>query len=231
MPDATKLVRKFTSWSFSRWSEYEECPFKAMQKHILKNAPPFREVLDRGNDAHLSTYDYLQAKRRTIPQMVASFTNELKLLRREKPIIESEWSFDINWKGLPKDAWFDTTGGTWLRVKLDLHYMRPKSDVLQIIDIKTGKCYEEKAKSQLETYGIAGLLMYPAAKVVEAAMWYTDLAKTLPVRFERKNLAAMQARWKDNTKAMFRDRRFPPRPGRHCTWCHLSKEKGGPCIF
>jgi hypothetical protein len=227
LPTPPKIVRQFTAWSFSRWSEYEECPFRAAAKHIDKNREPQRPATDRGNDVHADAYAWLQGKMKKLQGNLTTFTEEFKALKKKHPLVEQQWAFDVNWK---LSSWFDNSK-TWFRANVDLLTYNEPQGLVTIDDIKSGKMYENKANMQLETYGLAALLMYPTAKVIEARMWYVDLGKELLVTFQRNDLKRLQTLWKSRVTPMFRDRRFAPRPGPYCNWCHLRKEKGGPCKF
>jgi hypothetical protein len=220
MPTAPKKAeRKFTSWSFSRWSEYMECPFRAAAKHIDKNKEPQRPATDRGND-------WLQKKLGKLPERLQTFTEEFKTIKKLNPLVEQEWAFTSSWK---EGDWFDASGKTWFRSKIDLHTPPDKNGLVQITDLKSGKIYAEKGKLQLETYSLAALARYPEAKAVKSELWYVDQGKLLDHEVTRGGLAKLRSAWMLRIMPMFRDRRFAPRSGPHCSWCHLSKTKGGPC--
>jgi hypothetical protein len=254
MPFAT--IKSITAWSFSRWQDYQDCPLKAWLKHGEKIKEPGNEAMDKGTGAHntldafvtsrvpeidkrdgdrLAKYQtqIKAAAKGKLPATLQKYKTELTALRKRPNVqIEQEWAFDVAWKPV---SWF--AKDAWLRVKMDLAYT--EATTLYNIDHKTGKIYEEKGRLQLELYGMAGLLMYPAIKVVNAQLWYHDQPRIdgNPANhtFERKDLKKMQALWLKRVAAMMNDRKFVARPGQHCKWCFFRKANaangGGQCRY
>lgn len=229
MPTAPKSERKYTSWSLSRLHEYEECPFRAAAKQIDKSYPgESNAAMDRGNMLHKKSEGYTLKTIKKLHKDLQTFAEEFKALRAQTGVItEKQWEFDVNWRALKDLGRYNPDA--WLRVKLDAHYVVPTKALLKIIDHKSGKIYEDKKNDQLELYGLAGLLMYPTVKIVEAEMWYEDQGKLMNLTVARTELPKLLKKWNARVKKMFVDRKFAPRPGRHCMWCLLSHQKGGPC--
>ena len=53
---------RITSWSFSRWSCYSSCPYKAKLKFIDKLKEPGSPQMDRGTVIHELAEHYVKAK-------------------------------------------------------------------------------------------------------------------------------------------------------------------------
>lgn len=87
--------------------------------------------------------------------------------------------------------------------------------------------------TQLELYGLAGLLTFPTAQVVKSSLVFIDFGKTVenPYAFKRSDEKKLMKKWEMNTKRMLADTTFKPKPGNACRWCHFSKAKDGPCQF
>ena len=86
MSFASKIVRKITSWSFSRWNVYEECPAKAKYKFIDKLKEPGSAAMDRGTALHKQCEDFLKKGGR-VPKDVALISNHLKDFRKRGALV------------------------------------------------------------------------------------------------------------------------------------------------
>ena len=182
MPTKPKLEKRIRAVSYSRYSLYNECPLKCWLQNgekITDSSPS--PAMDRGTGIHYTTAAFTSgsvpkvdqrdttrlapympmiqaAAKGNLPKELSTFKAELAKVRKlGTSITEQEWAFDINWN---PTSWFAMHGPTaaFLRVKVDLHYLKEKDTVLPIIDYKTGKLYLEKSREQLELYGsIEGL--------------------------------------------------------------------------
>ena len=247
MPTAPKVEKRIRAVSYSRYSLYNDCPLKCWLSNGLKiNDTAPAPAMDRGTGIHTMAAAYtsasepkvdqrdaarlavyrpqiLTAKTGKLPKELATFKSELAKVRKlGTSITEQEWAFDVNWN---PTSWFAMHGPTaaWLRVKVDLHYLTDKGTVLPIIDYKTGKVYREKCLEQLELYGLAGLLMYPAVKLVRAALWFTDAGHEEPLEVKREELPKLKKTWITRFKPLLNDRRFAPRPSDRCRYCFYRK--------
>lgn len=233
-----RVIKKFTAWSFSRLIEYEECPFKAHQKHILKNTEPDKPVFQRGRDIETEAYRYIFNKDTIpLPKSCEAFPEEFALMRKNRKTVLSQrdMAFDNDWK--PVD-WF--AKNAWVRIKMDLLLEEPsvqggKHWRIHVVDLKTGRIYEDKL-DQLDLYNLAALcldesIITHAPQVSFAEMWYLDQGETRERKLLRTEVEKAKAYWAKRVKPLFADTSFLPRPGMHCRWCHLSKSKGGPCPY
>lgn len=240
-----KVLPQIKAVSYSRYRTYNECPLKCKLQNIDKifdTAPA--PAMDRGTAIHTMGQAFVSktipvldkrdgdkllpyktviaaAAKGTLPKELATFKSEFTKLRKLGGVItEQEWAFDINWN---PTSWFAMHGPTaaFLRVKVDIHYL--KAAVLPIIDIKTGKVYPTEGKEQLELYGLAGLLMYPTAKLVQAGLWYTDQGEAAPHEFKREQLEDLKKLWMTRFARILNDRRFVARPNDKCRWCFYRK--------
>src|SRR3990167_2871281 len=130
---AIKTVKKITSWSYSRYSKYTECPAAAKYKFIDKLAEPGSEAMERGNVIHKMAEDYTKGATKKLPQELARFKDEFAELKKSKPMIEETWAFTKEWAETVWNDW----NGVWLRIKTDAACL--DDDTLYVIDHKTGK--------------------------------------------------------------------------------------------
>lgn len=74
---------KITSWSFSRYSDYKQCPLKAKLKHVDKLKEPPNEAMARGAAIHNIAEKYIKGEGRTLPAELKQFGAEFKMLRKQ----------------------------------------------------------------------------------------------------------------------------------------------------
>lgn len=217
------VVQRIEAWSFSRWKDYEKCPFYAKLKHIDKKKEAGGAAMLRGGEIDKKAELYLKGQLDDLPAELASFSEEFAELKKLSPNCQEEWAFDANWRQVD---WFSKQA--WCRVKMDAAALVKK--VLRCIDFKTGKPREDH-KLQLGLYALAGLLIFPKATKVETNLWYTDLGKEDPKTFTRAQVPQLKAEWEERVQPMLTDTRFAPKPGNYCSWCPHSRSKGGPCEY
>ena len=64
---------KITSWSFSRYADYKNCPLKFKLKHVDKLNEPPNEAMARGAAIHTLAEEYIKGKGRTVPPELKLF--------------------------------------------------------------------------------------------------------------------------------------------------------------
>lgn len=215
-----------TTWSYSRWGVYKQCPFKAKLKFIDKLEEPGSPAMDRGTAIHKMAEDFVTVKPcPKLPTELAFYGAELRLARKSKPIVEQEWGFTRTWE---PTGWSEKD--TWLRAKCDLIFT-PKGGPLTIVDHKTGKRYDDHAE-QLSLYALLGFIKFPEVPAIKAEIWYLDQGKpTLEINYTREDERFLRHKWEENVRPMFNDTMFAPKPGYYCRWCFFRKGNGGPCEF
>ena len=231
-----KPVQKITAWSYSRWSTYQQCPFKAKLKFIDKKKEPGSKAMDRGSDIHSLAEGYVKGTVKALPKELALFKSEFQKLRKLKAEAELSITFRADWTPTTWDDW----DGAWVRIKIDALTPPNKFKSITIIDHKTGKP-RDGYMEQLELYALAGFLTYPQAEEARANLWYLDHGTIVGADadhnphgegvYERKELPKLIKIWERRVTPMLNDTRFAPRPGPYCVWCHFSKNKAGPCKF
>jgi CRISPR/Cas system-associated exonuclease Cas4 (RecB family) len=228
-----KKLKMIFAWSFSRYSDYILCPLKAKLKHLDKIAEPPNEAMARGAGIHDLARDYLRGVIVKLPPELVKYKILFVVLRNRVKagkalIIEESWAFRKDWSRTVWNDWAEC----WLRVKVDCAEIT--KGVMDIYDWKTGKFRVEEAATmyteQLELYALAGFLLYPEVKRINATLLYLDAKAEYPMTFYRDQLPALQQTWLKRTRAMLNDKRFAPRPNNKCIWCfyrHSNKAAGG----
>ena len=226
-----KPVKQFTSWSFSRYKDWMECPLKAKLKHIDK-VPEGEKgpALLRGEVIHKEAEDFTRGKIRKIPASLKLFAKEFAHLKKMKAVAEGKWAMTVEWKPIDFFDW----GKAWCRVVLDAHYYLPRPRRAVVIDHKTGKIYPDN-QHQIELYVIAAFAHYETAQEVQPALWYLDQGEIRPedarIYTRSKDLPKLQSKWKKNVIPLLTDRKFLARPGDYCSRCAYSNRRGGPCKY
>lgn len=217
-PGPAKLI---SQWSFSRLSDWEQCPLKAKFKHIDKMREPGNAAMDRGSLIHTLAEKFTKNEIKIIPPEISAFKEEFAELKKLKPACESEWGFTREWK---PTGYFGSD--VWLRVKTDVFAISKKKG--RIIDHKTGKEKEEHDQ-QLSLYGTSMFSMHPQIEEVSSELWYLDQGTKRTLVFSRDQLPEMIEYWNDRVRPMMEDKTFVATPNRLCNWCHFRKSNGGPC--
>lgn len=242
-----KITGKITAWSFSRWSDYIKCAYKAGLKHVMKMKEPPNPAMDRGQDIHddaaaytCPTYRFEKAtqltparkkyQKGTFPPSLINIKKELTAIRKAAPNVEQQWAFTSDWV---RTGWFDRN--VVCRIKVDAYYFGKvvAGKMVYIEDYKSGKPHPEEQMPQLELYILGAFLMFPDVQFAEARFLYTDHPddhKAYTLENTPEEVARLKKLWAGRTIKMLNDTRFAPTPSRFCQWCPFRAANGGPCI-
>lgn len=217
-----------TSWSYSRFSDYKQCPLMFKLKHLDKMKPPTPSYMQRGQDIHLEGEQYLKApkKPRKVPVSYKHFESEMQQLRDLKPVSEQQLGFTKDWT---PTGWFGNL--TWLRIVCDVTVLYD-DDTAEVIDFKTGRKYDAN-EEQVELFSTAPFMLNPNLKQVTTRLWYLDQEKDNEVirEYSDKDYLAIKKDWTKKVQPMFNDKRWAPKPNSRCGSCHFRKDNGGPCKY
>ena len=239
-------IKQLTSWSFSRYITYKQCPRKAKLQYLDKIAEPPNQYMERGAEIHDQAEAYIKGKLKKLPADLQLFKEEFDDLKERYKkrlsmiVVEDTWAFTKDWDQTKWDDWV----GCWVRIKLDCAYSLDDNETLVIIDWKTGKFRPESNADyveQLELYALAAFIIYPHIETVRPYLVYTDNGMVYPddeeeeLVFTRKDYGALLKLWEKRVRPMMRDKTFAPRPNDKCCWCfYRSSNKangGGQCEF
>lgn len=215
---------QITSWSYSRYALYEECPAKAKYKFIDKLPEPPAPAMERGNVIHKLAEDFTTGKIKKLPPELKLFSDQFTELKKSKPQVEQTWAFTSEWK---QTLWNDWKGCK-VRIKTDAACV--DGDTLYIIDHKTGKL-RDGYDTQLSLYATGGFLVHPTVKKISTQMWFLDSGDVVEKDYVAAEGPKLLKEWDKRVVPMLNDTRFAPKPGNACRWCPYSKSKGGPCKF
>lgn len=232
--------KQFTSWSFSRLSDWRKCPRRAKYKHLDKLPEPKNDAMQRGTDIHKLAEDYVLGKKARLPAELKLLDAEFKSLKDQHKkkklpvIVEDMWAFDAGWRECAWDDWNNCR----VRIKTDVTHYRDETTVV-ITDWKTGKYREDSAAEydeQLSLYLVGALIKFPQAKLITSRLGYIDIGMMYPDEDEathatQKDLPKLIKQWDRAVKPMLADKSFKPKPSNECRWCPFSRAKGGPCDY
>lgn len=225
-PTAAVTPGGIEAWSYSRYSTWRQCPFKAKCQFILKMREPDNAVMARGTAIHKLAELYATGEMSTLPKELKAFAKEFKVLRGRDPQCEGEWAFTRTWE---ETGWFAKgANAAWCRIKTDVTVV--EGDCAEITDHKTGKPRDEH-QGQLSLYGLGGFIKFPQVNRLKASLWYLDSGERADLEFTRDQLPLLKSTWNDKVAPMLADRQFAPRPTKSCCWCHFRKQNGGPCQY
>ena len=216
-----------TTWSYSRWDTWRQCPLKYKLTHLDKLDKEQSPAMIRGNRLHISLAHYIEGKQAEMPVEVKDPAHrDLYAAMRAFPnkMVEQQWGFTEKWKAT---GWFGKD--TWFRAILDVALFY-EDDEVEAIDHKSGKRYGSN-DDQMELFGFSVMCRVPSAKNVVTRLIYFDqpglqIIHEFPVK-DREKLAA---KWAELARPMLADRAWPARPNDKCGWCPFGRDKGGQCI-
>lgn len=238
---ASKIpVKQITSWSFSRYSDYKQCPYKAKLKHVDKLKEPANDAMMRGTQIHTLAEKYVKGEISRLPPELKLFKDlfkQLKAIYKKDPesmVVEDNWSFTSDWDETSWDDWVNC----WVRIKLDCAHHQDDTTLI-VSDYKTGKFREDQNEvylEQLELYALSALLLHEHIEQVLPRLIYLDVGTIYPgsdnqLVYTRADIPKLKKIWEKRVKPMMSDKIFAPRPNDKCRWCYFRKANNGPCKY
>ena len=225
------------TWSYSRLTVFEQCPYRAKLQYLDKIPEPARPLPpgktehanDRGTRLHDAAEMYVKGDVELLPELskfAAEFAS-LKELRREgKASLEGEWGFDRSWNPV---GWY--SDDVWGRVKLDAMVTIDDTHAV-IIDYKSGKRQgnEVKHAEQCQLYGLATLDRNPKLEKITVELWYLDIDDHVPVVYDANDLYVKRKGFTERALALTDATEFPKKPSIfNCRWCPYGPKGTGHC--
>jgi CRISPR/Cas system-associated exonuclease Cas4 (RecB family) len=219
--------------SWSRLSDYMQCPKKFHLKYISKSFPKEDENnvhFVKGRSIHKQLEDYVVAKNGQ-GEMPLGFTPEVK---QALPYVdklyakfaqvhpEAQIATDINWK--PTD-WF--APNTAWRAIWDVVGLAPST--CYVGDYKSGKVYPYGSSyGQLHLSAVIALNRFPEVPEVNSAYIYVEHKQIMPVKVTRADLPQVQAHFEAKFQEVQRETAWEPKQNENCKWCPATK---GQCKY
>ena len=221
--------------SYSRLSDYRQCPLKFKLKYIIK-APNFQmkdedksPALVRGGNIHKQLEKYLIKLRAGENGIPASTLEEVE---KTKPLIQSLMrTYDLHPElqlAIDKDFkqvdWFSKEA--WFRVIYDLVGFGPD---LYNGDYKTGKLtdYEGTLENpgQLHLSGMVALNVWPKFDVSKNRYIYVDHKKIISCDLTQDDAKIVKEALMHEHNMVNTDTQHCAKSNRFCGWCDATKEQ------
>jgi CRISPR/Cas system-associated exonuclease Cas4 (RecB family) len=215
--------------SFSRLSDYEQCPLKFKQKYIEKSYPDDSNnpAFAKGNAIHKQLEDYVvylsstdkdnKPSMTTVTQAVTPMIDKLYTASNGNIFPEKQIAVDQNWEAC---TWFDPPHVVKYRAIIDCLVFLNDEELL-IIDWKSGKVreYEDGPTTQLKLTAVILFSLYPKIETITSSYMFVEHKKTVSVKFSRDQLEDMRAAFDDAHKTVNLATDFPHKKNRYCNWC------------
>jgi CRISPR/Cas system-associated exonuclease Cas4 (RecB family) len=226
------------SLSWSRLSDYNQCPRKFVLKYIEKKFPEEKEKsihLIKGEELHKQLEDYVLAKNGQA-QMPVGFSPAVK---DALPLVDSffaqgytvypeaQVSAGRDWKPL---EWFDKN--TMYRAIWDMIAIKPQT--VFIGDYKSGKVYDYTSEyGQLHLSACMAMERFSDATEVHTAYIYLEHKKTQKIKLirdedHRKSStdvlhANVRKHFEEEFEKVQAEKEWKPTPNEFCKWCPANK--------
>lgn len=224
-------------WSFSRLSNFEQCPKKIENAVVLKLAKPERDdshAAERGINIHNDCEAYVKGEGPETHEM-RFFLDQMESLKQAyeagEVSVEGDWGFDIDWQ---EAGWWDKN--VWARIKLDAFRRFDKTTAL-VVDYKSGKKMgnEVKHTQQAQLYMIAAFMRYPELEIIDTDFYYLDQKSNnrLKKTYTRNKLPIYLKKFTQRALKLTTATVFPAKPSKmNCRWCDYGPENGtGECPY
>lgn len=221
--------------SWSRLSDYNQCPLKFKLKYIDKPAN-FKEDFDksphlvRGSNVHKKLEDYvvqktsdgqLEVKITSLPEVEATKPFVDRYIDNYDVVIpETQIAINKDWQRV---EWFSRDA--YYRAIFDLIAIR-KSDV-SIIDYKTGKIRDydggPSGKGQLHLSAAISFHLWDDVPEVNTVYAYVDHKQTMPLSFKRDQAQELREHFDAEHAKVNADKEFRPQVNEFCKWCPATR--------
>ena len=212
--------------SFSGMQLYNQCPSAFQRRYVTKEPVPKGEAspaMTRGTRVHEGVESYLLHHTEELPDEAMGFEGLFTEMRDKYDTSpELQWAFDPEWE----EVNFTDTDEAMVRGVLDAGYEH--EGVAHVIELKTGKMYEEHA-DQRSLYGLAGALLYPDNETILVETIYLDAGIKHFTEFSMAQLPSLQWIWQRTINGCQPPQPYPQRKSWKCKWCPYHEDKGGMC--
>lgn len=237
-PAKTPALPTLTSWSYSVYTQYINCPLSVCFEKIkrIRIAEPPNPAFVKGNMMHKFAEEFVGVKEKKAPVIIpelAAVTKKLQLFRKLKAKVEADWAFTKDWLPTRWNDW----DNCWLRIKVDaVAEVKKPEPLVHIVDWKSGKIYEEH-KQQRSLYALAAMQLIDLGTLADgdkktkiiAEHAYTDTTQTAIEEYTMKDFKPLKAEWMRRVEHMMSDTKYPAKTGFKCRYCKFRKSNGGPC--
>jgi len=218
--------------SYSRLSDYRQCPLKFKSKYIDKDYPDESDnpsfVKGTAINKQLENYvKWLTGLIQDKPSLGVHANNMVGLIDKLHAScngnIHSERQFALDHDWNPCD-WFGPPKVVKYRLVVDFLGFE-SSKKLIVGDFKSGKVrpYEDYPESQLRLTACACFHLFPQVESISTVYWFVEHKKSIVVEFDRSNLEEMKDVFNKAYNDVQMEKEFNHKKNQYCNWCkHVS---------
>lgn len=202
-------------WSFSAYSDFDNCPYKYYRVRVAKDISDVTQTNAQGDDYHKDFENYV-AKGMRLRSELVRYTPALDKLKRApgQIITEGKFALDQNYQPCGFKDW----DNAWVRAITD--YSVINGALCSTLDYKFGKPRKDSDQNAL----VAAVLMhtYPQLQMVKTAYWYVLHDKFVHDQFTRQDIPAIWNRFLPTINKMVQAKRtndWPKNKNPLCGWC------------
>lgn len=211
--------------SYSRISDYLQCPYKFKEKYLDKTYPDDSNnpAFKKGTEIHKQLENYVRGlssdkkisvgkeASNVLPMLDRLHTNSLSMTPESQVAVNHEWQFC---------GWFDKSNIVKFRAIIDL-FVFVDEDTALISDYKTGKMYDldTSPTSQLKLTAAIILSNYPQFKKVVCSYLYVEHKETVMQEFFQEDLEELRKPFNDLYDEIQREEEFKFKKNKYCNWC------------
>ena len=213
--------------SWSRISDYRQCPAKFKLKYIDK-ASNFQmkdedksPALVRGSNIHKQLESYVQQKLNgnppnvTLPEVLGTIPIIDKIMENYTVMPEKQIAIDVDFNEV---SWYSKQA--YFRVIYDL--IGFGNDLL-FIDYKTGKFTDYSGNinnlGQLHMAALVGMALWPDYEQCNSIYLYVDHKKNIPCKVQRSDFDHMKEQLQREHMEINEEDVFAPKKNQYCRWC------------
>jgi len=208
-------VPKIQPWTFSKLSDFVNCPHSFHQKHVLKRFP-YQETPEtkKGNEVH-KAFELRIANGTPLPRDLREHEPYLAKLEALPGENYAEREIALNKKGEPCGWMYPDV---WHRGKIDFTNINGSRG--KIVDYKTGK--KRPKFEQLISNSIWIFTQYPEVDVIDACFYWTVDKTETPVVYKREQIPVLWGKLIPDLRQYrdaFHKDVWQKRPSGLCPWC------------
>lgn len=219
-------MSKYVAWSFSRLTDFEQCPRKFHHKYLLKDVKePPSEHMEYGKQVHKAIEDYINTGK-PLPKTQLHMKPMIDALQKKYPTNYAELQLAVDQDWQPTD-WF--AKNVMARAMLDWTLFSDDGKFAVLIDWKTGKVKEEL--DQLELSAAMLFAHYPDLQTITPKLIFTEHKQTVPEDNFMVGRGVedqiMEEFWErgENIQHAVRSGKWQPRKSGLCGWCPLRPDQ------
>lgn len=219
--------------SWSRISDYRQCPKKFNLKYIEK-AQNFKIEdkdksvhLVRGGNVHSQLESYVVKKLKgeipnvTMPEVIGVTPLIDNIMANYNVLPENQIAIDENFKSVD---WYSKAA--WFRVIYDLIGFGKS---LLLVDWKTGKFNDYGGSmdelGQLHLSALVGMALWPDYDQCDTTYVFVDHKKTISCKFDHNDLEPMREKLIKEHRLINEEQEFKAKKNQFCRWCAATREQ------